>query len=508
MVSKDKPQLALSKSKYCGLWQCPKMAWLSKYKPEEFTQSDDIATRMENGQEVGTLARGLFGEFKDVTCYYDGRLDLSEMIRKTSEEMEKGTPVICEASFSYEGLYCAVDILKKTDGGWAIYEVKSSTQYDKDVYYADIAYQEYVLKNCGISVVATYLVIVNNEYVFDGNLCVEEFFRIENVTDEIETERCKIEPVIRLAEKILTSDKEPEIDLSVGCNTPYPCGFWDYCTKDIPNPSVFDLYRMNFKKKLKYYYRGIISYEDLMADNSIENEKQLRQIEHFLYDKKDYVDCDQIDAFLATLSYPLYFLDFESMQPVIPRYIGTKPYQQIPFQYSLHYIESEGGELHHKEFLAEAGKDPRRELAERLCADIPRDVCVVAYYKSFECSRIKELAEAFPDLADHLLNIGSNIVDLLDPFQSGWYYNKAMGGSFSIKSVLPALFPNDPELNYKALTDVHNGTEAMTMFAKLESISPEEQAEARKNLLEYCKLDTLAMVRVWEKLRKVGERSK
>lgn len=393
MVSTDNSQLALSKSKYCGLWQCPKMAWMRKYKPEEFLQSDEATMRIENGREVGELAKDLFGEFVDVTCYSDERLDLSEMIRKTSEEIEKGTPIICEASFNYEGLSCAVDILRKEGDGWAIYEVKSSTYDKKSVYYSDIAYQEYVLKNCGINVVATYLVVVNNEYVFDGNFHVEEFFRAEDVTNEIEVERSKIEPTLSLAEKILASDEEPEIDLSVGCNAPYPCGFWNYCSKDIPTPSVFDLYRMNFKKKLEYYYRGIVDYEALLEDGSIDNGIRLRQMEYYLYDKEDYVDREHVDEFLATLSYPLYFLDFETMQPVIPRYIGTRPYQQIPFQYSLHYIEHEGGELKHKEFLAEAGKDPRRELAERLCEDIPKDVCVLAYYKSFECTRIKELAD-------------------------------------------------------------------------------------------------------------------
>lgn len=153
--------------------------------------------------------------------------------------------------------------------------------------------------------------------------------------------------------------------------------------------------------------------------------------------------------------------------PVIPKYIGTKPYAQIPFQYSLHYIETEGGELKHREFLAESGTDPRRKLAEQLCADIPMNVCVTAYNKAFECTRLKELAETFPDLAEHLLNIRDNIVDLLVPFQSGYYYNRAMGGSFSIKSVLPAIFPDDPELDYHNLEGVHNGGEAMTIFPKI-----------------------------------------
>ena len=162
------------------------------------------------------------------------------------------------------------------------------------------------------------------------------------------------------------------------------------------------------------------------------------------------------------------------MQPVIPLFPGTKPYQQIPFQYSLHYIKSAGGPLLHKEFLAESGENPLQAIAEALCRDIPMNVCVTAYNKSFECSRIKELAGMFPDLSEHLLNIKENIKDLLDPFQAGHYYNRAMGGSFSIKSVLPAIFPDDPELNYHNLEGVHNGSEAMTIFPRIKAVNIEE----------------------------------
>ena len=133
------------------------------------------------------------------------------------------------------------------------------------------------------------------------------------------------------------------------------------------------------------------------------------------------------------------------------------------------------------------------------------NVCVTAYNKAFECTRIKELADYYPDLAEHLLNIKENIVDLLVPFQSGWYYNRAMGGSFSIKSVLPAIFPDDPSLNYHNLEGVHNGGEAMTIFPKIKDMSPEDQQIARHNLLKYCELDTYAMVMVWEELVKVSE---
>ena len=185
--------------------------------------------------------------------------------------------------------------------------------------------------------------------------------------------------------------------------------------------------------------------------------------------------------------------------------MGTKPYTQVPFQYSLHYIETEGGELKHKEFLAEAGTDPLRAISEALCRDIPADACVTVYNKTFEGPRLKELAGYFPDLAPHLLSISNNIVDLLIPFQKGWYYNREMSGSFSIKSVLPALFPNDPSLDYHSLEGIHNGGEAMNAFPAMEKMSGEELEQTRKNLLEYCKLDTFAMVKVWEKLKEAVE---
>ena len=495
----------LSKSKYCGLWQCPKIAWLKKFKPEALTLDGSVLSRMEAGNEVGDLAMGLFGDYVEVTSYDGEKLDLSKMIEKTKQEMEKGTPVICEASFDYNGLYCAVDILKKDGDGWSIYEVKSSTKHDdnqddKPVYIADVAYQKYVLENCGVKLNGTFLVCINGDYVFEGTLDINKLFTVSNVAEAVAIEEKNIIANLSIAERLLNQPEEPGIDLSTNCKNPYLCGFWNYCSRHIPELSVFNLYRMRFSKKIEYYRKGLIKYEDLLYSTEISNNKQLRQMEFAIQDRGTYVEKDNIRAFLGTLSYPLYFLDFETMQPIIPRYIGTKPYAQIPFQYSLHYIEREGGDLKHREFLAESGTDPRRALAERLCADIPMNVCVTAYNKAFECTRIKELAETFPDLAEHLLNIRDNIVDLLVPFQSGWYYNRAMGGSFSIKSVLPAIFPDDPELDYHNLEGVHNGGEAMAIFPKIQFMNPEEQEEARHNLLKYCELDTYAMVKVWEEL--------
>ena len=500
----------LSKSKYCGLWQCPKIAWLKKYKPEELTLDGSVLSRMEAGNEVGDLAMGLFGDFVEVTAYNGEKLDLSKMIENTKLEMSKGTSIICEASFDYNGLYCAVDILKKQDDGWAIYEVKSSTKHDdnqddKPVYIADVAYQKYVLENCGVKLTGTYLICMNGDYVFAGTLDISKLFTVSDVAEAVAVEEKNITANLSIAERLLNCPDEPDIDLSTNCKNPYLCGFWKYCSKHVPEQSVFNLYRMRFNKKIEYYRKGLITYEDLILNPKITNDKQLRQMEFALQDKGTYVEKDNIRDFLGMLFYPLYFLDFETMQPVIPKYVGTKPYAQIPFQYSLHYIESEGGELKHKEFLAESGTDPRRALAERICEDIPMNACVTAYNKKFECGRLKALAADFPDLAEHLLNIRDHIVDLLVPFQSGWYYNRAMGGSFSIKSVLPAIFPDDPSLDYHNLDGVHNGGEAMTIFPKIKDMPPEEQAKARHDLLKYCELDTYAMVKVWEELVRVSK---
>lgn len=504
----------LSKSKYCGLWQCPKIAWLRRYRPDAAFLDGSVLARMEAGNEVGDLAMGLFGPYVEVTVRDGDKLDLAAMISATEAEMAKGTENICEASFSYNGLYCAVDILRKDGDGWAVYEVKSSTKHsqpdgsygdDKEIYIADVSYQKYVLEHCGVNVTGTYLVCLNGDYVFDGTLDLTGLFYVSDVSEAVRTEIGNIEYNVAIAEKLLASEDEPDIDLNANCRKPYKCAFWQYCSRGVPEKSVFDLYRLNFNKKLEYYYKGWIAYRDLLMNAPIKNEKQLRQLEYGTKELGTYVDRAGISAFLDKLSYPLYFLDFETMQPVVPQFVGTRPYTQIPFQYSLHYIEREDGELLHKEFLAESGTDPRRAIAERLCEDIPADVCVTAYNKAFECTRLKELAEEFPDLAEHLLSIRDNIVDLLVPFQSGCYYNRAMGGSFSIKSVLPAIYPDDPELDYHNLEGVHNGGEAMAIFPKIKDMPPDERAKARRELLKYCELDTYAMVKVWEELVRVAK---
>ena len=446
------------------------------------------------------------GDYIDVTTNKpDGKLDLKPMLDKTQQLMADGTENICEASFSYDGNYCAVDILHKTDGGWAIYEVKSTSFPEfngnpakLDKYLPDVAYQKWVLTKCGVNVTGVFLVCLNSDYVRQGELDIQKLFVINDMGEMIANEYDKVEARQAEAKKLLQQTEEPEMDIWEGCKKPYDCAFYDYCSRHLPSPSVFDMYRMQFSKKLEYYRKGMITYDD------IKNEK-LTPVRRIQIDSslanEPHINKDSIEKFLETITYPIYFLDFESMQPAIPPFDNMKPYQQICFQYSLHIIENEGGPLLHKEHLGVSGSDPRRALAEQLCQDIPMDVCTLVYNKSFECTRLKEMAEWFPDLAEHLLNIRENIVDLLVPFQQGDYYLPSMGGSFSIKVVLPSLFPDDPSLDYHNLEGgVQNGNDAMTIFPKIQYMSPDEQEKTRKALLEYCCLDTYAMVKVWEKL--------
>ena len=508
----------LSKSRYTLFSQCPKALWLRVYKPEEAEVDDALQARFEKGNEVGDLAMGLFGDFKEVTVKNaDGSLDLTKMIELTQQYMDEGVENICEASFNYDGNYCAVDILRKEKGGWAIYEVKSTSfpmfkekQTKLEKYAPDIAYQKWVLEQCGINVTGTYLVCLNSDYVRDGDLDIEQLFITKDMQELVDNEYLKVPAKVSQAMKVINDETEPDIDLSRHCDKPYPCAFFHYCKEQhgVPTPSVFDVYGGSVKskkedkfyitEKLKLYQAGKVSFEDI-------KEEPLGHIQRMQVERMEYINKKGISEFLDTLSYPLYFLDYETMQDAIPQFSGAKPYQQITFQYSLHIKQSESAPYEHRAFLAENnGEDPRRALAEQLCKDIPKDVCTLAYNKKFEVSRTEELAALYPDLADHLLNIARNIKDLLDPFQAGYYYLPSMGGSFSIKSVLPALFPNEPELDYHNLSELcQNGGDAMTIFPKIRYMLPEEAQSAREALLNYCKLDTWAMVKVWQKLKEV-----
>lgn len=485
----------LSKSKYCRAKQCNKMLWLDKNMPEVFEQtaSDEI---LRSGAKVGALARDLFGKYVNVE--YNKNLDV--MVEQTKEHLKNVQNIITEASFNYDNNFCSVDILKNDSDGLEIYEVKSSTAVS-EIYLDDVSYQVYVLLNLGYKVKSANIIYINNQYVRQGELELDKLFNIENVTEIALSSQKEIKEKIEQIREYMQNDKEQEKEIGMHCFEPYKCGYWKYCTKHLPEKNIFGIAGMHKDKKIEFYKKGIYKLKDVINEDI--NEKYKQQIEFDLLNKEPIIKKEEIREFMKDITYPLYFLDFETYQTAIPEYGGIRPYMKIPFQYSLHYIEKEDGELKHKEFLAEAGVDPRRNLAERLVADIPKDVCVLAYNMSFEKSRLTELAKAFPYLAEKLINIRDNIKDLMIPFFYRMYYSKEMEGSYSIKAVLPALFPNEPDLNYHNLEIVHNGGEASEIFATLSEKPKEEQEKIRKALLEYCKLDTLAMVKIWEKLNEI-----
>ncbi|MDY6325952.1 MAG: DUF2779 domain-containing protein [Bacteroidales bacterium] len=482
---------------------------MSTYKPELQMIDTSTQARFAAGNEVGDLAMGLFGPFTEMTAYMpDGRLDIRVMLDNTQACLVDGTENICEASFSYQGCYCAVDILRKTDDGYAIYEVKSSTSADKEVYAQDVAFQKWVLTQCGIHVTGTYLVCINNQYVRHGEVDIQQLFSINDISEAVEVEYSQVAANCDAAKAVLDNHTEPSVPIGPHCHEPYGCAFMDYCMRQCgisdDQPTVFDLYRCQFGKQVENMKNGIVTFPDIIKSGIKLTPMQKMQVDCSMHGTT-HIDKDGLREFLGSLSYPIYHLDFETMQLIVPPFDGTRSYQQIPFQYSLH-IEHADGKLEHSEFLGDSVNDPRRALAEQLCKDIPENACVIAYNKKFECLRIEEMAAVFPDLADRLMNIKEHIVDLLTPFQGGCCYYPAMGGGFSIKAVLPALFPDDPELDYHNLVGaVHNGGEAMDIYPKIATMTPTEQHQARESLLRYCELDTYAMVKVLEKLRELAK---
>ena len=489
--------MSLSKSKYCDGIQCKKKLWLETFKPEVREEVDNESV-FENGNKVGELARNLFKNHKDVSF----NNNLNEMIKETNECLKEKNVVICEASFNYDNNFCSVDILKKDNNEYEIYEVKSSTGIS-DIYLDDISYQYYVLSNLGLNVKKCFIVYLNNKYYRKGELELDKLFNKEDVTLIAKDKFNEIEDNIKELNKSLSNKNEPNIDLGVYCSKPYDCEFFKYCSKHLPEQNIFNIRGLNFKKKIELYNKGIYKYEDVLKEKLKDDYRE--QVEFELYNLEDKINIENIKKFMKTISYPLYFLDFETYQESIPSYDGICPYMKIPFQYSLHYIEEKGGEVKHKEFLSEGGVDPRRLLAERLVEDIPMNKCVLAYNMSFEKNVIKKLASIYPDLSNHLMNIHDNIKDLMIPFKNRDYYTKNMFGSYSIKYVLPALFPNDPSLDYHNLDMIHNGSEASNTFADLDKFSKEELEKVRENMLKYCELDTYAMVKIYKKLDEIIE---
>jgi len=486
----------LSKSSFIKGLQCDKHLYLYKYHYKEMDEFSEMQKAIfKRGTNVGILAQQLFAGGEVATTGEPP--NYTKGIKKTGELINIKTKAIYEAAFQFNEVLAITDIIVRDGSKWNAYEVKSSTSIS-ETYLNDAALQYYVLSNSGIEINDFSIIYINNQYTRQGELDINELFIIESVLEYILPMQDTIKENVERLKRVIHQKRMPGIEISEHCHNPYKCGFFNYCRNHIPKDSIFDFSGMHLKKRYEMYKEGIIKLGDIPEDYSLNKNNKL-QLE--VYNRGDTViDKEAIEDFISDLNYPIYFMDFETFQPAVPLFDNSRPYQQIPFQYSIHYKESKESELTHFEFLAESGEDLRVKFIEGLINDAKGEGDIVVYSKSFEITRLKEIASDFPEYADEIEKLILRIKDLMIPFQRKYYYSPEMKGSYSIKAVLPALVP---ELSYDKL-EINEGGLASIAF---ESLWNETDlmiiAETKNQLLEYCKLDTLAMVRILEKLENI-----
>ena len=440
----------LSKSTFMAGCQCPKRLYLHKKHPELSNPEDeDLQAIFSRGTTVGLLARELFKGGIDVAPPDPFSYHLS--VAKTQELIAANHSVIYEAAFMYDGVLCAIDLLVKKRNKWYAYEVKSSTKV-KDPFVQDAALQHYVITRSGLPLADISVVHLNNQYKRVGELEVEQLFNAVSVKEPVLSLQDFVEAQIDSFKKVLKSKNIPNILIGDHCKKPYDCNFTNHCGANM------------------LHQRAI--------GNSNLNKSELKQ-------------------FLKEWQYPFYFFDFETIMPAIPEFDHSRPYQQIPFQYSLHTQASPRSALNHTAFLGDGVSDPRLPLIKQMLKDLGTEGSIVTWNKSFEVTRIKEMAEDFPRYQKQLSKLIDRIVDLMVPFQKKWYELPSFMGSYSLKYVLPVLVP---ELSYDSLA-IQNGGDASSVYAIIKEQPIAVQMQQRNDLLAYCHLDTLAMVEIYKKLK-------
>ncbi len=486
-------QHLLSKSSFLKGMQCEKQLYLYKYRYEWM---DEISASQQavfkRGTDVGILAQQLFPD--GVTGTADPK-KADDAVDITGKLIEKGANVIYEAAFEFNGVLVISDIIVMDGNRWNVYEVKSSTSIS-ETYLLDAAIQYYVLKNSGLNINDISIIYINNQYIRQGKLDISSLFRIESVKELVQEQQGIVESETKRLKEVLKQTDIPNISIGVQCFNPYQCSFYGSCWKKMPEYSVFDIANLKIEKKFDLYNNGYVKLEDIPDDYKL-NDKQWMQVDCHVNNKIVF-EKKAVKEFLSGIKYPIYFMDFETFQLAVPMFDNLRPYQQIPFQYSLHYQESEYSKLEHYEFLADADGDPRVPFITKLLEDTQRRGIILVYNQAFEITRLKEIARDFPEFADEIEKRINQIADLMIPFQKRYYYTPEMKGSYSIKYVLPALVP---EMSYDKLEIKEGGTASLAFESLYYEKNIFKREQIRKNLLEYCKMDTLAMVEVFNKLK-------
>ena len=487
----------LSKSRYISGHQCNKLLWfksIRKPPPEEMDEA--TKDRLKAGDDVGDLAKKLFPGGTEIEYLPDNP---EKMVEDTNMAIEKGEPIY-EATFFIDNNLIRADLMNQTKDGWDLYEVKSSSKL-KPYHIEDASFQWYVLSQMeGLKMNNAYVITINSRYVKDGDIDQDKLFTKNNITKEVNDNLAIVPNEINKMQGMIERDVEPNIPIGPHCSKPHACQYKKLCWEDVKDNSVLNLYRMRAKQKFDLFDNESKTFNEIPEGTKLSDIQQ-KQITSYL-DNKTFIHKNGVKEFIETIKYPISYFDFETFQDAVPRFDNQRPYMQMPFQFSLHVQNEPLGELEHFEWIGDHKDDPRKEIAEKILEWTPLTGTIIAYNQSFEMNCIKELARYNIELSDQLLALNERFTDLIIPFRQGHYYHPAFNGSFSIKKVLPALCPNDDLLNYNSL-NITNGGEASLTYKKFNELADDEIEIKRKHLFAYCRLDTLAMVRILDHLIKI-----
>lgn len=457
---------------------------------------------MANGNLVEEWARKLFPDGIWVKSGDEGSAI------STRSHMESGDHTLFQSTFVHDVFMARNDVLKfdSTSRKWDLYEVKGTNSLnetsDKIDHIEDASFQAIVMKEAGIALGRVYLVHLNKEYVRSGTINVHELFEQEDITQQVRERENETRDGMHRAKEILLQNDEKAVE----CRCIY-AGRSGHCTTfahshpHVPDYSVHDISRIgNSKKRLaELVDTGVLDLDDIPEDFDLSDNQRLQVSVHQSH--KPLVDAIAIEAVLSRLEYPLYFLDYETYPSAIPLFDGYHPYQQIPFQFSLHVVDAPDAEPAHFEYVHESDSDPAPELSKELQSRIGKTGTVIVWNKSFEQGRNKELGEQNPEYREFFADVNKRVFDLIDIFKDRHYVHPAFKGKTSIKSVLPVMVP---ELSYKALAIKEGGTASQKWFdAVFGDMSDAQRQQIFTDLKIYCGLDTYAMYAIWKALQSI-----
>jgi len=404
-----------------------------------------------------------------------------------------------EAGILYGNIYSRLDILNPVDEDeWDIIEIKSGTSV-KEVYIDDVSFQKFCCEKAGLGIRSCKLGFINKQYIKYGEIDPRELFILEDISTQVEEISEGMEERVCNLLEVISNKACPEMTIGQHCLAPYECPLRVECWEFLPKNSIFDL-RGGKTNQFSLYEQGILSIKDIPDDIPLSRQQQIQK--ECVMTSNVHVEKEEIRQFLNKLKYPLYYLDFETFGPAIPLYDGTRPYQDVPFQFSLHVVKNDASEPVHHSFLADGIVDPRLQILRELQKLLGSEGSIIAYNAGFEEGVLKELVEASPEYTDWLEGILTRVVDLLYPFTNFHYYNASQKDTASLKKVLPAVTGK----GYEEMS-IGAGMDASVAYGRImfSDATQEEISRVRADLVKYCKLDTEGMIWVVDKLRQLSD---